>query len=109
MPAEHTLEGWGPPEETNLIEVIDAAFDYRGDVTVVRKDGQELVGYVFNRNSEVADPFIQMFPAGHGDVITIAYADIRTIRFTGRDTATGDSYAAWLRRREVAKASREDA
>jgi ornithine cyclodeaminase/alanine dehydrogenase-like protein (mu-crystallin family) len=35
---------------------------------------------------------------------TIAYRDIRTIRFTGRDTAAGNSYAAWLRAKEAAKA-----
>jgi len=41
---------------------------------------------------------------GNGDgPLTIRYAEIRTIRFTGRDTAAGNSYAAWLRAREAAK------
>jgi hypothetical protein len=34
---------------------------------------------------------------------TIAYREIRTIRFTGRDTAAGNSYVAWLRAKEAAK------
>ena len=107
-PPEPRLEGRAPLEGSDPTEVIEHAFDYRGDVTVVRRDGQEVAGYVFNRNREVPDPFIEMFPAGQDGAITIAYTDIRTIRFTGRDTAAGNSYAAWLRRREVAKASRED-
>ena len=106
---ERTLEGWVPSEDDDLIEVIDQAFDYRGDVTVVHRDGREIVGYVFNRDPHVARPFVQMFPVGSDDAVTIDYVDIRAIRFTGRDTAAGNSYAAWLRRREVEKPAHEDA
>ena len=106
---ERTLEGWVPSERDDLAEVIESAFDYRGDVTLVHRDGREIVGYLFNRNADVPQPFVQMFPAASDDVITIAYVDIRAIHFTGRDTAAGNSYAAWRRRREVEKSSREDA
>jgi hypothetical protein len=104
---ERTLEGWDPGlvEGTALAEVVERAFDYRGDVTIVRRDGAELVGYLFNRDSESATPFVQIFAAAGGDPLTIPYADIRSIRFTGRDTAAGTSYAAWLRSREAAKAA----
>jgi len=34
-------------------------------------------------------------------LLTIPYARIASIRFTGRDTAAGNSYAAWLRSREA--------
>ena len=104
---EHTLEGWdsGPVEGERLAEVIERAFDYRGDVTLVRGDGAQLVGYLFNRNADGPRPFVQVFAAAGGDSISIPYADIRSIRFTGRDTAAGNSYAAWLRSREAAKAA----
>ena len=100
-----TLEGWTPEirKGVPLEEVIDKAFDYRGNVTVVKTDGSETVGYVFNRNRDVAVPFVQMFDADGAGPISIRYADIRTIRFTGRDTAAGNSYAAWLRAKEAAK------
>ena len=100
------LEGWSPEvgDAATLAEVIEQAFDYRGDVTLVRENGSELVGYVFNRNAEAATPFVQVFATDGDDPVTIPYADIRSIRFTGRDTAAGTSYAAWLRRREAAKA-----
>jgi hypothetical protein len=95
------LEGWEPAVgvEVSLEEVVERAFDYRGDVTVVRRDGTELVGYLFNRNAEVRERFVQMF-AGTGDgPLTIPYSEIRTIRFTGKDPAAGKSYEAWLRRK----------
>jgi hypothetical protein len=106
-PDERTLEGWdpGPLEGHAVAEVVEHAFDYRGDVTVVRRDGAELVGYLFNRNADGSSPFVQIFAAAGGDPVNIPYADIRTIRFTGRDTAAGNSYAAWLRSREAAKAA----
>jgi len=104
---ERTLEGWdpGPIDGAALLEVVERAFDYRGDVTVVRRDGGELMGYLFNRDAHAAAPFVQLFEVAGGDPVTIPYADIRSIRFTGRDTAAGNSYAAWLRSREAAKAA----
>ncbi len=104
-----TREGWAPPEDADLALVIEHAFDYRGDVTVLRHDGGEVVGYLFNRDRDAAEPFIQIFPTGEEGATTIPYAAIRTIRFTGKDTAAGNSYAAWLRRKEAAQAAREDA
>jgi hypothetical protein len=41
-----------------------------------------------------------MFDGSGNGPIRIPYRDIRTIRFTGKDPAAGNSYAAWLRRRE---------
>jgi len=105
---ETSLEGWAPevPGEATLVEVIERAFDYRGDVTIVRLDGSEIVGYLFNREAEAARPFVQLFEQRGGDALTVLYAEIRTVRFTGRDTAAGNSYAAWLRSREASKAAR---
>jgi hypothetical protein len=104
---EHPLERWDPGaiDGAGLAEVVERAFDYRGDVTIVRRDGGEMVGYLFNRNADSPRPFVQVFAAAGGDPVSIPYADIRSIRFTGRDTAAGNSYAAWLRSREAAKAA----
>ncbi len=100
--AEKSLEGWTPEpsDDLPLARIIDVAFDYRGDTTVVKTDGTEIDGYIFNRNAEASGPFIQMFDAAGAGPFTIPYADIRTIKFTGKDTAAGNSYAAWLKRRE---------
>jgi hypothetical protein len=100
---ERSLEGWAPEigEAATLAEVVERAFDYRGDVTLVLTDGRELDGYLFNRNADVLEPFVQMFERAGGGPTTIPYARIRAVRFTGRDTAAGNSYAAWLRLRQA--------
>jgi hypothetical protein len=103
-----TLEGWIPQigDYLTLAEVVEFAFDYRGNTTVVKTDGTELVGYIFNRNTLVPQPFIQMFDEKGDGPITIPYAEISTIKFTGKDTAAGNSWKAWLERREREKAER---
>ena len=55
-------------------------------------------------NAEVAEPFLQMFDGAGNGPIRIPYREIRTIRFTGKDTAAGTSYTAWVRRREQERA-----
>ncbi len=107
MTDDKSLEGWAPaiPDAATLAEVVERAFDYRGDVTVALHDGCELVGYLFNRNRDAAEPYVQMFERESSGPSTILYARIRAIRFTGKDTAAGNSYAAWLRSREAARAA----
>jgi hypothetical protein len=107
--APDTLEGWAPePQDAaELAAIIDMAFDYRGDVTVVLADGSERIGYLSNRDRESAHPFVQILEPGRDAQVTLRYADIRTIRFTGRDTAAGKSYAAWLERRRTGTVAKE--
>lgn len=103
-----TLEGWVPQinDYMSLRDVVDFAFDYRGNTTVVKSDGSEMVGYIFNRNADVPEPFIQLFDEQGDGPFTIAYRDIATIRFTGKDTAAGNSWKAWVERKEKEKALR---
>src|SRR2546427_12727088 len=100
MAEETSLQGWAPVigVETSVGAVAFWAFDYRGDVTVVTASGRELVGYVYNRDAHVAQPFLQMFDADGGSH-QLSYSDIRAIRFTGKDTAAGTSHGAGLRRK----------
>ena len=99
-----SLEGWAPGPGVPIGEVIDHAFDYRGNVTLDLVDGGELTGYLFNRNAHAREPFVQLFDAAGDGPRTLRYAEIRAIRFTGRDTAAGNSYAAWLDRKAAARA-----
>ncbi len=100
MTQERTLEGWAPVigGEVTLEDVVDLAFDYRGDVTVVARDGRETVGYLYSRDREAREPYLRLFEPS-GASVTFYYAEVHTIRFTGKDTAAGKSYEAWLRRK----------
>jgi hypothetical protein len=101
-----SLEGWVPQinDYTSLREVVDYAFDYRGNTTIVKRDGRELVGYIFNRDADAPEPFIQFFDEEGAGPFTLAYADIATIKFTGKDTAAGNSWKAWVERKEKERA-----
>ena len=103
-----TLQGWVPNigEYLSLGEVIDLAFDYRGNTTVVKADGTEVEGYIFNRNREAPEPFIQMYDVAGNGPIKIAYSEIRNVEFSGRDMAAGNSWQAWLERKEKEQAEK---
>lgn len=96
------LEGWIPPlaTEEELRDALEKAFDYRGDVTITRKDGTQVEGYIFDRQSgrTLADSRVRVFPKNNDAKISIPYSEIQALAFTGRDTAAGKSWEAWLRK-----------
>lgn len=96
------LEGWVPPlaGEAELRAALDQAFDYRGDVTLTLKDGRTIEGYVFDRRpgADLASSRIRLLPAGSDEKLSINYAEIAALAFSGRDTAAGRSWEAWVRK-----------
>src|SRR6266849_10576909 len=60
------LEGWIPAlaSEEELCGALEKAFDYRGDVTITRKDGSKVEGYLFDRRTapNLADSVVRLFP-----------------------------------------------
>ena len=106
MAEQKSLEGWIPAlDETLSIEqVIELAFDYRGNTTIEKTDGSSIEGYIFNRYSDVREPFLEYFDASGGGPFTLPYSDIANVNFSGKDTAAGKSWEAWQRRKTEAKA-----
>jgi hypothetical protein len=106
-----TLEGWIPAlaSDAEIREALEKAFDYRGDVTITRKDGSQIVGYLFDRRSgsSLADSFVRIIPSNSPTKINIAYSDIAALAFTGRDTAAGKTFEAWVRKYWEKKAAGE--
>jgi hypothetical protein len=103
-----SLEGWVPEvgQYLTLAEVVEFAFDYRGNTTIVKTDGTEVVGYVFNRNTYGSEPFLEYFEESGDGPFTLPYSELANIKFTGKDTAAGNSWKAWLERKEREKAER---
>ena len=105
------LEGWVPSLATDeeIHEAFEKAFDYRGDVTLTLKDGRQISGYVFDRRSgkTLADSAIRIIPSTERTKLTIAYAEIAALAFTGRDTAAGKSFEAWAKKYWEKKAAGE--
>ena len=106
MAEQKSLEGWKPAlDETLSIEqVIELAFDYRGNTTIVKTDGSAIEGYIFNRDIETREPFLEYFDASGGGPFTLPYSEIANVNFSGKDTAVGKSWEAWQRRKTEAKA-----
>ena len=96
------LQGWIPElaSEADVRGVVEKAFDYRGDVTVTRRDGSQVTGYLFDRRigKTLTDSVIRLMLAASNERPTIPYSEIAGIAFTGRDTAAGKSYEAWVRK-----------
>lgn len=88
---------------------FDQAFDYRGDITITTKDGKTLDGYVFDRRSNVPEPFVRMIPKDSDERINIKYSDIASLVFSGKDTAAGKSWETWIKKYVEKKAKGEAA
>lgn len=90
-----------PAAEPTLRDVIERAFQYRGDVTVRRRGSQPPIeGYIFDRAFKPAekDSTVRIIVKADGSRHTVSLADIEAIDFTGRDTAAGKSFDTWVRK-----------
>jgi len=100
--ARQTVEGWVPElaSEEEIRGALEQAFDYRGDVTVSRKDGTKIEGYIFDRvaGPTLATSFVRLLPKDSNQRVRISYADIAALAFSGRDPAAGKSWDAWVRK-----------
>ncbi len=96
------LEGWIPPlaTEEEIRGAFEKAFDYRGDVTITLKNGTVVEGYIFDRQNAptLADSYVRVLPKNFDSKLSIPYSEIQALAFTGRDTAAGKSWEAWLRK-----------
>ena len=104
------LEGWIPTvaSEEDLRQALEKAFDYRGDITITRKDGSKIEGYLFDRRTgkTLQDSQVRLYPKNSNEKIAIPYSDI-ALAFTGRDTAAGKSWEAWMKKYAEKKARGE--
>jgi hypothetical protein len=109
--AHEKLEGWIPSLATDeeIRAALEKAFDYRGDVTITRKDGSTIEGYLFDRRnaSTLKDSIVRLYPKNANEKVSISYADIAALAFTGRDTAAGKSWEAWMKKYAEKKAAGE--
>jgi len=103
--AKENLQGlvWDTASEEALRTGLEKAFDYRGDVTITKTDGSKIEGYIFDRRSgkTLKDSLVRVIPASKGgplSKVSVAYSDIAGLAFTGRDTAAGKSWEAWVKK-----------
>jgi len=105
------LEGLVPSLATDddLRAALEQAFDYRGDVTITLKSGAKLEGYIFDRRPAptLAASIVRLLLSEKPEKVSISYADIAALAFTGRDTAAGKSWETWIKKYTEKKAAGE--
>lgn len=96
------LEGWIPElaSDEDVRQALEKAFDYRGDITITRKDATKVEGYIFDRRTGrgLSDSFVRVIPVNSREKLSIPYSDIAALRFSDRDPAAGKSFDAWVRK-----------
>lgn len=106
-----TVQGWVPQlaTEEELRIALEKAFDYRGDVTLTLKDNSKIEGYIFDRvaGKTLTTSFVRVMPKDAHQKLKVSYANIAALSFSGRDTAAGKSWEAWVRKYWEKKASGE--
>jgi hypothetical protein len=106
-----SVQGWVPQlaTEDELRMALEKAFDYRGDVTLTLKNNSKIEGYIFDRvtGSSLSSSFVRVLPKDSSPRVKIAYAEIAALAFSGRDTAAGKSWEAWVRKYWEKKTSGE--
>jgi hypothetical protein len=106
-----SVQGWVPQlaTEEELRIALEKAFDYRGDVALTLKDNSKIEGYIFDRitGPSLSTSYVRVLPKDSSQKVKITYADIAALAFTGRDTAAGKSWEAWVHKYWEKKASGE--
>jgi len=100
-----TLQGAEIADTAQLAGGLEQAFDFRGDVTLTLKNGGLVEGYIFDRD-KTPDPKLRILTKP-GHRVTVRYADIGRLAFTGRDMADGRSWEAWVKKYAERKAAGE--
>lgn len=94
------VQGWVPAlaTEEELRVALEKAFDYRGDITLTLKDNSKIEGYMFDRvaGTSLGTSFVRVIPKDSPQKLKIAYSQIAALAFSGRDTAAGKSWEAWV-------------
>jgi len=105
------LEGWLPQlaSDEEIRAALEKAFDYRGDITITLKTGDKIEGYIFDRRTgrTLSDSVVRLFPKSGNQKASISYADIAALAFSGRDTAAGKTWEAWMKKYNEKKAAGE--
>lgn len=78
-------------------EALEAARDYRGDVTLELDDGTSVEGFLYDRSAG-PERKVRLLPKDGAARVSIAESRLRAIAFTGKDAAAGKTWENWVKR-----------
>ncbi len=87
-------------DDATRFDVLEKAFDYRGDVTLRLSDGRTVEGYLFDRRrgKGPADSYVRVMVASGGEKVQVPYSEVARIEFSTRDPAAGKSFETWVKK-----------
>ncbi|MBG84368.1 MAG: hypothetical protein CMJ40_07480 [Phycisphaerae bacterium] len=85
-------------DENEFSAALAAAVDYRGDVTIMQENGTEEMGYLFDLTGDIADGNVGFMTKEDTSPRRLATSTIKSITFSGRDTAEGKSFDTWIKK-----------
>jgi len=89
------------PDPATRHEVLVKARDYRGDVTVHTRDGEE-TGFLYDYGPDTDPPRVRLLRPD-GQRVRLAPESVCRVVFSGRDTAFGRSWEAWMKLKQQGK------
>ncbi len=96
-----SLQGWTVDlsDEAVARDVLDKAFDFRGDTVLTLVTGEEVEGYIFDRRtcSKLEASQVRLLVAGSPAPRSVSYDQIQRVAF-GKDTAHGKSFETWVKK-----------
>ncbi len=103
-----TLQGQSAVGD-QLADGVEQAFDYRGDVTIKLKTGDQIEGYIFDRQGSPTSgqAKLRIMLRNEGRKIVVEQSEIEELTFSGRDMADGKSFEAWVKKYAAGKAAGE--
>ena len=98
-------------DETALLDALEKAFDYRGDVTLALAGAEPVTGYIFDRRrGDTLDAStVRLLAPGSDDPVVVRFSEIERLEFTGKDTAHGKTFEKWIERYVAKKMAGEAA
>jgi hypothetical protein len=78
------------PVSKEIAAQIDAAFDYRGHVTVTLQDGKTVEGYLCNRELSPfkGEPYVEIIRKDSDERLRFPAEQVRAVALTGKDFAS---------------------
>src|SRR5690606_20827587 len=68
-------------DESTRFDVLEKAFDYRGDVVLTLDGGEKVDGYLFDRRrgKTLAESYVRVMAAAGGEKVQVPYASVARI------------------------------
>jgi hypothetical protein len=85
-------------DRSALDETLEAAVNYRGDVTVRLRGGEAIVGFAYDVVRRGGAMHALRIMLADGERRSIACSSIESVELSGRDTASGRSFESWMKK-----------